>query len=89
MDRKTSIDPFGKTREAPASGSFSILRRSVTAPVSATGQQIDRPAPLVALGDADQRPDLALAAGGSILYQKRQFVVFAGRFGASEWAAGL
>ena len=32
MDRVTSIDPFGKTREAPASGSFSILRRSVTAP---------------------------------------------------------
>ena len=32
MDRVTSIDSFEKTREAPASGSFSVFRRSVTAP---------------------------------------------------------
>ena len=65
MDRVTSINPLGKTREAFGQRFFFYSQALCDGPAPATGRQIA--GPFAALGDADQRPDLALAAGASVL----------------------
>ena len=85
MDRMTSIDFLGKTREAPAGGSFSILRRSVTAlrPPPA-GRSLD---PLAGHGGCRS------AAGVSILLGAREGVTLANatncRFCGCFWCEGI